>query len=216
MHIAEGFLPLSHALTWSAVAAPFVGYGVRTLPRRAAATPEAPLVLGAAGAFTLLLSSLKLPSVGGSSSHPTGVALGTNLSGPAVMAALGPVVLLFQALFLAHGGLTTLGANTFAMAIVGPWVSWGVWRAARALTLPMDLAVGLGTACGVLGTYLTTVGQLALAFPDASSGSAGAFMKFASIFAVTQLPLSVVEALLTLAALNVLAVRGLAAVHGRA
>ena len=40
----------------------------------------------------------------------------------------GKIVLLFQALLLAHGGITTLGANAFSMAIVGPWVAWGVWR----------------------------------------------------------------------------------------
>lgn len=33
---------------------------------------------------------------------------------------LGGIVLLFQALLLAHGGLTTLGANTVSMGIVGP------------------------------------------------------------------------------------------------
>jgi cobalt/nickel transport system permease protein len=37
------------------------------------------------------------------------------------MAILGAIVLLFQALLLAHGGLTTIGANIFSMAIVGPW-----------------------------------------------------------------------------------------------
>ena len=33
---------------------------------------------------------------------------------------MGVIVLLFQAILLAHGGITTLGANTFSMAIVGP------------------------------------------------------------------------------------------------
>ncbi len=39
------------------------------------------------------------------------------------MAVLGAIVLVFQALLLAHGGLSTLGANVFSMAIAGPWVS---------------------------------------------------------------------------------------------
>ncbi len=216
MHIAEGFLPPAHALAWTVVAAPFVGHGVRRLTRDAAASPAAPLLLGASGAFTLLLSSLKLPSVGGSSSHPTGCALGAYLCGPAVMAVLGPIVLVFQALLLAHGGLTTLGANTVAMAVVGPWTSWGVWRLVQRLGGSRALAAGTGAALGVLATYATTAAQLALAFPDPSAGVAGAFLKFAGIFAITQVPLSLVEALLTVAALNVLAVRGLGAVHGRA
>ena len=67
-----------------------------------------------------MLSALKIPSVTGSCSHPTGTGLGAVLFGPGVMTVLGTIVLLFQALLLAHGGLTTLGANVFSMAIVGP------------------------------------------------------------------------------------------------
>ena len=75
------------------------------------------------GAFAFVLSALKIPSITGSCSHPTGVGLGAILFGPMTMAVLGLIVLLFQALLLAHGGLTTLGANTFSMAIAGPIVS---------------------------------------------------------------------------------------------
>lgn len=53
----------------------------------------------------------------------TGTGLGAILFGPASVSVLGVIVLLFQALLLAHGGLTTLGANTFSMAIAGPVVS---------------------------------------------------------------------------------------------
>src|SRR3712207_6965420 len=61
-----------------------------------------------------VLSAVKLPSFTGSSSHPTGTGAGAVLFRPPVMALLGTIVLLFQALLLAHGGLTTLGANAFS------------------------------------------------------------------------------------------------------
>ena len=48
-------------------------------------------------------SAIKLPSVTGSSSHPTGTGLGAILFGPSAVAPIGAVVLLFQALLLAHG-----------------------------------------------------------------------------------------------------------------
>ena len=54
----------------------------------------------------------------------TGTGLGAILFGPAAMSVLGLIVLLFQAVLLAHGGLTTLGANTFSMAVAGPFVSY--------------------------------------------------------------------------------------------
>jgi cobalt/nickel transport system permease protein len=204
MHIMEGYLPVKHALAWSAVSAPFVGYGIVRLRRTLREKPEARLVLGAAGGFTFLLSSLKLPSVTGSCSHPTGIGLGAILFGPWIMTVLGTVVLLFQALLLAHGGLTTLGANIFSMAVVGGFVAYGVYRAGLRLGLPFSLAVFLAATLGDLATYLTTSLQLALAFPDVASGVAGSLAKFLAIFAITQAPLAISEGLLTVIVMNLL------------
>ncbi len=197
MHIMEGFLPVAHAIGWSIAAAPFIAAGIWRANRILREHPEARLLLATSGAFTFLLSALKMPSVTGSCSHPTGTGLGAILFGPAVMALLGCIVLLFQALLLAHGGLTTLGANTFSMAIVGPWVAWGVWVLSRRLGAPIGLAVFLAAALGDWMTYVTTSAQLALAFPDPVSGFAGAFAKFAAVFAITQIPLAIGEGLLT-------------------
>ncbi|MBC7106985.1 MAG: energy-coupling factor ABC transporter permease, partial [Firmicutes bacterium] len=127
MHIAEGFLPPGWCVFWYALALPFVALGLRSIQRRTQADPRLKMLLGLAGAFAFVLSALKLPSVTGSCSHPTGVGLGTVLFGPTAMAVLGFVVLLFQALLLAHGGLTTLGANTFSMAVVGPLVAYAAY-----------------------------------------------------------------------------------------
>lgn len=194
---------MRHAVAWTALATPFVVHGARQIAQAASTSAGASLAFSAAGGFTLLLSSLKLPSLAGSSSHPSGVALGAIACGPSTMAAIGCPVLLLQALLLAHGGLTTLGANTISMAVVGPWVSWTVWRLMRR-PLGDTLAVGTGTAVGVLATYLTTALQLALAFPDAATGIAGAFVKFAAVFLLPQLPLAVAEGWFTIAALGVL------------
>ncbi|NHA67302.1 energy-coupling factor ABC transporter permease [Phycicoccus flavus] len=194
MHIAEGFLPPLHAAGWTVVAAPFVVHGAREVRRVVTERPDARLLLGAAGAFTFVLSALKLPSVTGSSSHPTGTGVGAIVFRPPVMALLGTVVLLFQALLLAHGGLTTLGANVFSMAVVGPWAGYGCYRLlARA---PLGVAVFVGVAVADLATYVTTSLQLALAFPDPTSGLLGALLRFLGIFAVTQVPLAVVEGIL--------------------
>lgn len=205
MHIMEGFLPVAHAAAWSVLSAPFVILGARQLKKTLADHPEARLSLGAAGAFAFVLSALKLPSVTGSCSHPTGTGLGAMTMGPGVMSVLGTIVLVFQAVLLAHGGLTTLGANVFSMAIAGPWIAWGTWTLARKMGAPAAVAVFLGATLGDLGTYLVTSAQLALAFPDAQAGYSGAFAKFASIFAITQLPLAIAEGLLTVVVMNALA-----------
>lgn len=196
MHIAEGFLPVGHAVGWTVVAAPFVVHGARAVAREVRENPESTLLLGAAGAFTFVLSAIKLPSITGSSSHPTGTGVGAILFRPPVMALLGTVVLLFQALLLAHGGLTTLGANAVAFAVVGPWTGYGVYRLVRAVGAGLLPAVFTGVALADLATYVTTSLQLALAFPDATTGLAGALAKFLGVFAITQVPLAIGEGLL--------------------
>ena len=207
MHIMEGYLPAAHAAGWFAVSAPFVAAGAMRLKRIVAERPQVKMNLAAAGAFTFVLSALKMPSVTGSCSHPTGTGLGAVVFGPAVMAVLGTIVLLFQALLLAHGGLTTLGANVFSMAIVGPWVSWAVWRLAGSFGVSTGISVFLAAALGDLATYATTSVQLALAYPDPLSGFGGAVIKFGGIFAVTQIPLAVAEGLLTVVVMNALSGR---------
>jgi len=207
MHIMEGFLPVGHAAAWTAIAAPFVGFGARRVVRQLRQRPEDRLALGAAGAFVFVLSALKLPSVTGSCSHPTGTGLGAMSFGPPVMAVLGTIVLLFQALLLAHGGLTTLGANVMSMAVAGPWTAWAVWRLAMRAGARKGLAVFLGATLGDLATYVVTSAQLALAFPG-EAGTGAAFVKFAAIFAVTQVPLAVAEGLLTVAVMAALEGKG--------
>ena len=204
MHIMEGFLPVEHALGWSIAAAPFVALGLRSVRRQLNEHPEQRMLLGVAAAFSFVLSALKLPSVTGSCSHPTGTGLGALLFGPTAMAPIGAVVLLFQALLLAHGGLTTLGANLFSLAIVGPLVAAGLFRAGRRLGLPLAVCVFAAASLGDLATYLTTSLQLAWAFPDPAGGFVAALLKFGGIFAITQIPLAISEGLLTVLVVNAL------------
>src|SRR5574343_951473 len=205
MHIMEGFLPVEHALGWTAASAPFVAWGIHAARRRLQAQPELRMLLCVAAAFSFILSALKLPSVTGSCSHLTGVCLGALLFGPLAMVPVGLVVLLFQALLLAHGGLTTLGANLFSMAIVGPLVAAGLFRLGRRLGLPLAACVFTAASLGDLATYVTTSAQLAWAFPDPAGGFVASFAKFAGIFALTQIPLAISEGLLTVVIFNALA-----------
>jgi len=205
MHIMEGFLPVRHAIGWSVASAPFVAYGLYSVNRRIKENPEQRMLLGVAAAFTFVLSALKMPSVTGSCSHPTGTGLGAVLFGPAAMAPIGAVVLLFQALLLAHGGLTTLGANIFSMAVVGPFAAAAIYRIAKTAKLPFGFSVFLAASLGDLLTYVTTSLQLAFAFPDPAGGFAASFAKFATVFAVTQIPLAISEGFLTVIVFNALA-----------
>ena len=196
MHIAEGYLPKTWAFGWMAVCVPFVVAGFLSIRKKVERSPKAKVLLAMCGAFAFVLSALKIPSVTGSCSHPTGVGLGAILFGPTATTILGLIVLLFQALLLAHGGLTTLGANVFSMAIVGPIVSWAVYHALKKVGAKPAVAVFCAAALGDLLTYVTTSFQLGVVY--------GNIAEYLTIFAVTQIPLAIAEGLLTVVVFNVL------------
>ena len=196
MHIAEGMLPKPWAFGWMAVCLPFIVAGFLSIKKKVAASPRAKVLLAMCGAFAFVLSALKIASFNGSCSHPTGVGLGAILFGPTATTVLGLIVLLFQALLLAHGGITTLGANVFSMAIAGPFVSWGVYLLLKKLGAKPAVSVFCAAALGDLVTYVVTSFQLGVVY--------GNYVEYLSIFAVTQIPLAIAEGLLTVVVFNVL------------
>ena len=204
MHIMEGYLPPVHCIVWAALCLPFLVLGVGRIRKIVAQNRKTLLILAMVGAYAFVLSALKIPSVTGSSSHATGTGLGAILVGPTPMAVLGVIVLLFQAVLLAHGGLTTLGANTFSMAIAGPFVSFGVYRLCERLRVNRHVGIFLAAALGDLVTYCVTSVQLGLAHPSATGGWMGSAAEFLGIFAITQLPLAISEGLLTVLVVNAL------------
>jgi cobalt/nickel transport system permease protein len=193
MHIMEGFLPLYWCIFWFAVSLPFIAYGIHLLNRLVREQRDTLPLLAVSGAFIFVLSSLKMPSVTGSCSHPTGTGLSAIMFGPFLTTVLGMIVLLYQALFLAHGGLSTLGANVFSMAIAGPIAGYWIYRGGKAIGLNIFVTVFLASAFADLVTYVVTSFQLALAFPAATGGITASFEAFAIIFAITQIPLAIIE-----------------------
>jgi cobalt/nickel transport system permease protein len=193
MHIMEGFLPLQWAVFWWIVALPALIFGVYRLKKVIGANRDALPLLGVTGGFIFILSSLKLPSVTGSCSHPTGTGLSTICFGPWITSVVCAIVLLFQALFLAHGGLSTMGANIVSMGIAGPIAGYAIYRSFRDSRVNMYLTVFLVCALADLFTYVTTSFELALAYPAEVGGVASSFILFLGIFAITQVPLAIVE-----------------------
>ena len=196
MHIMEGFLPPKWSIIWSVLFIPFFIIGLKSINKIVSEQPKKNLLLALCGAFVFVLSALKIPSVTGSCSHPTGVGLGAILFGPSVMAVLGVIVLLFQAILLAHGGLTTLGANAFSMAVVGPIVSFFTFRVLKN-KINKSWAVFIAAALGDLLTYTVTSLQLAIAFPDPAGGIVASAAKFLGVFFFTQIPIAIAEGILT-------------------
>ncbi|MFA6226741.1 MAG: energy-coupling factor ABC transporter permease [Methanoregula sp.] len=189
----EGFLPWQWCLVWWIIALPCLLLGIYQLKKILAADREALPLLGGTGGFIFILSSLKPPSVTGSCSHPTGTGLSTISFGPWITVVVCAIVLLFQSLFLAHEGLSTLGANIVSMGIVGPLVGYAVYRLLRNTPVNIYMTVFLVPALADMFTYVTTSLELALACPAETGGFVSSFILFMGIFAVTQIPLAIVE-----------------------
>ena len=135
--------------------------------------------------------------VTGSCSHPTGTALGAIIFVHSVTVVLSFISLIYQALFLAHGGFTTLGANTFSMGIVGPIFGYIIYKALMKVKINFYIAAFFAATFADWFTYVMTSIQLALAFPAAEGGFMTSFASFATVFAVTQVPLALMEGVLT-------------------
>lgn len=202
MHIMEGYLPPQYCIFWGLICIPFFLAGFFSIKKTISEHRKTLIILAMVGAYAFVLSALKIPSVTGSSSHATGTGLGAILFGPSAMSIIGVIVLLFQALLLAHGGLTTLGANTFSMAIAGPFISFFVYKLCRIIKIKNFRinkfgGIFLAAFLGDLGTYCVTSVQLGLAYPSEVGGIGASVAKFLGIFAVTQVPLAIIEGILT-------------------
>ncbi|MCH3964361.1 MAG: energy-coupling factor ABC transporter permease [Clostridium sp.] len=197
MHIMEGYLPPKYCIIWGAVCIPFLVAGYLSIKKTLSQNRKTITIFAMVGAFIFIVSSLKIPSVTGSCSHMTGTGLGAILFGPTVVSILGIIVLIFQAIMLAHGGLTTLGANTFSMAIAGPLVSYAIYKLCQKLKVNKHVGIFLAASIGDLFTYCVTSIQLALAYPSSNGGVPASTAKFLAVFAPTQVPLAIIEGILS-------------------
>ena len=197
MHISEGILPPQWAGLWFIVSLPFVAWGLRDLNIKSQRDPSFKLLVGLIGAAVFVISCMPIPvPTAGTCSHPCGTGMAAILIGPTLTVLVSSIALLLQALFLAHGGLTTLGGNILSMGIVGAFSGWAVFRMTRKLGLPVWAATFL---CGVVSdwaTYATTSFELA----SGLHGDSSMLKMFAAIaisFVPTQLPLGIFEGILT-------------------
>ena len=203
MHIAEGILPVKWAAIWYAAAAVFVAIGVIVIRRKTRENKGLLPLFGLAGAAVFLISVFPIPvPIAGTTSHPVGTPLAAIMVGPFVSTVLGAIALLIQALFLAHGGLTTWGANILSMAVVGSFVGFGIFVLMRRCNAPIAVAAFTAGILGDWATYAVTSFELA----SALHGNASLWNMWGAIavaFAPTQLPLGILEGFFTAAVVMV-------------
>ena len=129
MHIPDGFLSLPVLLVCWVFSIFFVALALkktaRTLDDR-----QIPFV-GVLAAMVFAAQMLNFPIVGGTSGHLIGGALVAILLGPWTAILVMTSVVTLQALVFMDGGLLALGANLLTMAVISPWVGYGVYTLLR-------------------------------------------------------------------------------------
>ena len=200
MHISDGILTNQWCIIWYAVTIAFAAVGVWQIKKRAADNLSYMPMLALMGSAVFIIAVWHIPvPVTGSCSHPIGTPMSSIIVGPFATVILTMISLLFHA-FLAHGGITTIGANTISMGIVGGFSGYLVYIGSRRANAPIWLAAGLAGFVGDVLCYVTTALELALSL------NPGAVMYHWSLYAMgfipTQLPLAIVEFIFTAAIIN--------------
>lgn len=209
MHIAEGILTGPSVVVTSVAGAAVLGMGAAGMAKFTRTQPDRKPLLGMAGAFIFLVSLVPLPAFTGTCTHPCGTPLAGMLLGPWIGGGLAALALLLQALFFAHGGLSTLGANTLTLGLLGAGSGWALFRLGRRMRLSVWAAAALG---GLAGDVMTYVGaglvlgtHLAFFAPTPQYSYLGYLEAIYLAYLPTQLPIAIGEMVFTGIVINSIA-----------
>ncbi len=126
MHIPDGYLSPQTCAVMYGAALPFWVIAARKVKEQLT-TRTVPL-LSVFAAFSFVIMMFNAPVPGGTTAHAVGGTLMAIVLGPWAATIGVSAALLIQAIFFGDGGILAFGANCFNMAIVLPFVGYGVYR----------------------------------------------------------------------------------------
>ena len=201
MHIPDGFLNLAVSVACWAAAAVGVGVALRR-SREALGERQVPL-MGVLAAFIFAAQMLNFTVAGGTSGHLIGGTLAAVLLGPWASILTMTTVVGIQALLFQDGGLLVMGANILNMAIVAPFVGYGIYRGVMALARRKRWAIPVGGFAGAWASVVTS--SVAAAIQLAFSGTSPLAVALPTMAGVHAL-IGIGEGLITVGALAFIAV----------
>jgi cobalt/nickel transport system permease protein len=191
MHIPDGFLDVKTAAASAVVSGAGLALALRWAQRTVAANAR-PL-MGLAAAFIFAAQMLNFPVLGGTSGHLMGAVLAAALLGPAAAVVVMTAVLIVQCFLFNDGGVLSLGANLFNMAIAAPVAGGAVYAL---LKRTMTGQRGVILAAFVAAWFSTMLAATCCAGQLALSKAAGWNVVFPAMFHV-HLFIGLGEALIT-------------------
>lgn len=197
MHMSEGILPFNWAALWFAVAIPFVAYGIKRLKLLSKTDLSIKPLVGLMAAVVFVISCMPIPvPTAGTCSHPGGTAIPAILVGPTISVLVTAVALLIQALFLAHGGLSTWGADIVSMGVMGAFTGFAVFKLLRNFRVNLAVSAFFAGMLSDWAIYFTTSLELAAGIRG-DAAFIPLFTKILIAFVPTQLPLGILEGIMT-------------------
>lgn len=155
MHIPDGYLsPQTYVPLYVAWGA-FLGLALRKA-REQLSSRQIPY-LAMAGAFSFVVMMFNIPAPGGSTGHAVGAGVIALVLGPWTAVVAVSVVLIVQALVFGDGGVTAIGANCFNMAVVIPFVSYGVFKLLGGGSAGRGRHFASGFLAGYVGLTLSAI-----------------------------------------------------------
>ncbi|GAA3297825.1 cobalt transporter CbiM [Dactylosporangium vinaceum] len=158
MHIPDGYLSPQTSAVFGLAMLPLWWQSAARV-KKVVKSRYVPLVaLGAAFSFVIMMFNIPIPD--GTTAHAVGGGLIAILLGPWAACIAVSIALLIQALFFGDGGILAFPANAFNMAVVLPFVSYGIYRLLTrntALTSPRRMwAAIVGAYAGLNLSALAT------------------------------------------------------------
>ena len=151
MHIPDGYLSPQTCAVMYGAAVPFWVVAARRVKKVVKNRYVPLLAVGAAYCFLVMMFNIPIPD--GTTAHAVGAVLIAVLLGPWAAVIAVSIALIIQALFFGDGGVLAYGANVVNMAVIMPFVGYGVYRTlARrtSLTSPKRaVAAGVGAYLGI-------------------------------------------------------------------
>jgi len=175
MHIPDGYLsPETCAVAYAAAIPVWVTASRKVT--KVVKTRNVPL-LAVFAAMSFLVMMFNIPIPDGTTAHAVGAVIIAIVLGPWAAVIAVSVALLLQALLFGDGGVLAYGANTLNMAIIMPFVGWGVYRlvAGRAplTSRRRVIAAGVGGYVGINAAALAAAIEFGIQ-PDLFHTASGA------------------------------------------
>ena len=207
MHLPEMILPAKWAGLWFVAVAPAFVWGLHTIKRKSLENPRYKAMVALMGASVFIISCMPIPvPFVGACAHPCGTGLAALLIGPGPTVVLASIALALQALFLSHGGLTTLGANLFSIGLIGAFAGYAIFWAVRRMHGSLFTSAFLAGLISHLLTYVSISLVLGLGLQGSMSWNE-LFVKALTAFLPFMIPIGILEGILTASAYRFICAR---------